>query len=112
MFDEEKRLVICNRHYADLYGLPRELTERGTPLIKILEHRIGNGSYAATQELYIEERLKSVDRGGRYTEVIQQKDGRAIEIQFYPIFEGGWVALHEDVTDELAAWASSHRNGV
>ena len=109
MFDEHKRLVICNQSYADLYALPVELTARGTHLIEILEYRVGKGSHAATRDSYLENRLKSVDASGRYIETIQQNDGRAIEIQFYPLAGGAWIALHEDVTDGLAARAASAR---
>src|SRR5690349_4062778 len=98
MFDEQKRLLICNRRFAELYDLPPELTVRGTPLIDILEYRVGNGSHAHSRERYLEDRMRSVTASGRHTEVVVQNDGRSIEIQMYPLAEGGWVALHEDVT--------------
>ena len=40
MFDCERRLTVCNQHYATLYGLPPELRQPGTPLAAIVEHGI------------------------------------------------------------------------
>jgi len=31
MFDAEQRLIVCNKIYRDIYGLPPELTQPGTP---------------------------------------------------------------------------------
>ena len=45
MFDAEQRLVICNKRYAEMYGLSPEQVKPGTPLREILEHRIANGEF-------------------------------------------------------------------
>ena len=43
MFDAEQRLVICNKRYAEMYGLSPEQVKPGTTLREIIEHRIANG---------------------------------------------------------------------
>ena len=40
-----QRLVICNRRYAEMYGLSPEQVKPGTPLREIIEHRIANGEF-------------------------------------------------------------------
>ena len=30
--DADRRLVVCNKRYADMYGIPAELTKPGTPM--------------------------------------------------------------------------------
>ena len=44
MFDASKRLIICNKQYADIYELTEELTKPGTPFKAILEHTIAKGN--------------------------------------------------------------------
>ena len=100
MFDAEKRLVVCNDRYVEMYGLAYELAEPGTPLRKILEHRIQSGVYAGdTPEAYIEERLAAVEEADASTKIQELTDGRVISISHRPMPDGGWVATHEDVTD-------------
>ena len=44
MFDASKRLIICNKQYADIYELTEDLTKPGTPFKAILEHTIAKGN--------------------------------------------------------------------
>ena len=39
MFDADQRLIICNRKYADVYGLSKKQTWAGTHIKSILEHQ-------------------------------------------------------------------------
>ncbi|TIU03237.1 MAG: PAS domain-containing protein, partial [Mesorhizobium sp.] len=39
MFDAERRLVLCNQSYADLYHVPEPLTRPGTPWIDLMRFR-------------------------------------------------------------------------
>ena len=57
MFDAEQRLVVCNDRYAQMYGLPPELTKPGTPLRQIFDHRSGAGLVAPAT-------IAEYDRGG------------------------------------------------
>ena len=45
MVDAERRLVVCNKPFADMYGIPPELTKPGTPISALVEHRIASGIY-------------------------------------------------------------------
>src|ERR1700688_3409669 len=44
MFDADKRLLLSNSRYGEMYSLPPELSMPGTPLAKIVAYRehIGN----------------------------------------------------------------------
>lgn len=43
LYDREQKLVVCNASYVKMYGLAPELAVPGTPLAKILAHRISQG---------------------------------------------------------------------
>ncbi len=105
MFDTDQRLITCNRRFADLYDLPDDLIKTGTPLSAILEHRVGIGSYSKSADTYFDERFDMVAQNKHRTDIVEQKDGRTIEILFDPLPGGGWVATHEDISERREAEA-------
>jgi diguanylate cyclase (GGDEF)-like protein len=105
MFDADMRLVICNHRYASIYDLPARLTEPGTHLAEIIEHRVRTGNYTGTPEEYRAGRLAVAAGSEERTDVIEQKTGRVIEIAHRPLPAGGWVATHEDITERRRAEA-------
>src|SRR5690606_17573963 len=44
MYGPDRRLVICNDRYRELYDMPEELTRVGTTFRKIIEHRKQSGA--------------------------------------------------------------------
>ena len=103
MFGHDKRLVVCNSQYAKLYGLSPEQVKAGATLRSILEHRVISGNSPADIEKYIQDRLFEVDRGESYQAVNELRDGRVIAVVHRPLPDGGWVALHQDITDQKRA---------
>jgi diguanylate cyclase (GGDEF)-like protein len=100
LFNASKRLIVCNDQYRNMYGLPVEVTTRGTHLREMLEHRLKTGSFeGADREEYIERILKLVERKDTDLRVVELGDGRTISIIHHPIAAGGWVGTHEDVTE-------------
>jgi diguanylate cyclase (GGDEF)-like protein len=100
MMDGDLRLVICNRRYAEMYGLPPELMKPGTPMSEILEERITRGLYTGTPEAYRRER-QAVGRSNAPSTTIQElSDGRVIVVVHQPMPGGGAVATHEDITEQ------------
>ena len=99
MYDGTKRLLVCNKQYADLYGLNDEQTMPGTPLSAILEYRIANGNAPEDYENYFKERLSEVEVNKAYRIVNHLRDGRYVSVVHRPMAGGGWLATHEDVTD-------------
>jgi len=98
MFDRSQRLVVCNRHYADMYGLAPEQTAPGTTLRAILEARVAAGHSPADAQDYIDKRLFEVARPEPYYAVNHLRDGRVIAVMHQPRRDGGWVAIHQDIT--------------
>lgn len=103
MFDADRRLVVWNTHYAQLYRLPPELLKVGTTHQEIITHRVKTGvlageksDAAADKKLNQLGRLSSSDRSSR---VDQLADGRLIRVTRQPMTGGGWVAVHEDITE-------------
>ena len=99
MFDAAQRLIVCNKQYADLYGLSEEQAKPGTPLQQILEHRIATGNAPEDHQKYIKERLNEVSINQPYQTVNRLRDGRYVAVVHRPMAGGGWVATHQDITE-------------
>jgi diguanylate cyclase (GGDEF)-like protein len=99
MFDVEQRLIICNERFMRMYNLPPQLSQRGTSLHQIQGHRIGAGTYAITNpEQFAAEHTTTMDQeAAAFTHELM--DGRVIAVSQQPMPSGGWVAVHEDVTE-------------
>jgi len=101
MFDADHRLVICNKRYSDLYGMPPELVRPGTTLEEILDHRIDRGVVPKDlADAYVASRLAMATGGVEVFDTAQLQDGRIIAVRHHPMPDQGWVATHEDITEQ------------
>jgi diguanylate cyclase (GGDEF)-like protein len=105
MFDSNQRLVVCNERYGEMYGLAPELTRAGTALRTILASRACAACTAQDAERYVEEHLQRVCGSQAFYAVDELPDGRIFAISHQPMRDGGWVAIHQDVTAEKRAEA-------
>jgi diguanylate cyclase (GGDEF)-like protein/PAS domain S-box-containing protein len=103
LFDGTQRLIVCNKRYAELYGLNDEQTKPGTTLRTILEYRVSRGAAAKNANGYISDRIKDATANKPYKKVNMLSDGRYISVAHRPTKDGGWVATHEDVTEQQHA---------
>jgi diguanylate cyclase (GGDEF)-like protein len=93
MFDAQQRLLVCNRRYREMYDLPSELILRGTPYCALWEHREKKGG---RHYLADDGRVPDFERAGTMT--IEFGAERIYSVSRQPLKGGGWVALHEDIT--------------
>jgi PAS domain-containing protein len=101
MFDSEARLVVGNDRYAEMYGLKREPIRSGTPFRQIVEARIALGAFSGpSPESYISERLAAVRERRASTKIQTLSNGRVIAVVYQPLADGGWLATHEDITEQ------------
>lgn len=106
MYDREHRLLVCNERYLSMYRLPPEMAAPGTRFRDVLACYVGRGVYCgADPEAYLEERLAEVLATEPYTTIKEFTDGRVVAIKHQPLEEGGWVATHEDITQQRRAEA-------
>jgi diguanylate cyclase (GGDEF)-like protein len=101
MFDANERLVVANDRYAQIYGLTADEVRPGTAFRAILEARITRGAFAGGDpEAYINERLNAVRERRASTKIHTLPNGRVFAIAHQPMAGGGWVATHEDITEQ------------
>jgi PAS domain-containing protein len=100
LFDKMQRLIVCNKRYAELYGLNDEQTKPGTELHAILQYRIARGTAPDDHESYVNDRINEVTANKPYQITNRLSNGRHVSVVHRPMAGGGWVATHEDVTEE------------
>jgi diguanylate cyclase (GGDEF)-like protein len=104
MFDTQDRLIVCNERYAQMYSLPERLTQPGVNWSDITAYRMDSIGYRNFSYDNPSERRRSDGYKSSAGSVTRElADGRTIFIRHQPIREGGWVAVHEDVTERHRA---------
>lgn len=103
-FDADHRLIVCNRDFIDMYGLPPERVRPGTPLTDIVDMRFAAGSVPAmTRDEYMRWRTGVVVSAEPVDSVIEMRNGRTFKVRHRPMPDLGWVATHEDITEQRQA---------
>ena len=102
MFDSAARLTLCNERYLEMYGLRPEHGRAGTPLRDLLMHRVASGTFSGDPDRYVSDCLKRVAEQRTETKT-NTINGRVITLISRPLPNGGWVATHNDVSDQLSA---------
>ena len=106
-FDGERRLILANGRYAELYGLQPSDILPGTTLRKIAEARIKAGTCNVGVDEYLAwcETVNSKASGQHWT--VELKTGQTIQVYHQSMPDGGWVATHEDITELKANRAAA-----
>jgi diguanylate cyclase (GGDEF)-like protein len=102
VFGADQRLVMCNRAFLEMYGITPEEAPPGTPLQAILKMRIARGIYYGDDpDAYTRERtvLGADPELSETTDVHAMRDGRFFRLSKQVLPDGGWLAVHEDVTE-------------
>jgi diguanylate cyclase (GGDEF)-like protein len=100
-FDAAHRLIVCNDRYVEMYDLPRERVGPGIPLAEIVDMRFEAGSFPAmTRDEYLHWRSKVAISAVPTDSIVELRNGRTFKIRHRPMPDGGWVATHEDITEQ------------
>jgi diguanylate cyclase (GGDEF)-like protein/PAS domain S-box-containing protein len=100
MFDQESRVILCNQRYIDLYRLPAGAITAGMSLREVVDARGANGTFDGDPERYCADVLSMVAHGAAFKRTVEMRDGRTISVANEPLPSGGWVATHQDITEE------------
>lgn len=91
LWDSKNRLVVCNKKYRELNGLPSELTVSGAPYDEVM---------AAVKTPHIafqsEDTIKN-ERSGRTYET-ELSDGRWLQIDEHRTDDNGYMTIGTDIT--------------
>jgi methyl-accepting chemotaxis protein len=100
MFDANGRIVVRNKTYLDMYDLSPSVVKPGCALRDLIKHRKDTGHFKGDVEQYVRNIMDSVARKKPFTWTVEANDGRIVNVVNQPMAGGGWVATHEDVTEQ------------
>ena len=98
MLDAQAKVLVVNEQYRKMYGLPSSI-KAGSSLEDILLHRVENGLFTGDVKEYLAVVIERISKQQPSSDEILLGDGRLISIQERPMNGGGWVAVHDDVTE-------------
>lgn len=103
LFDSQLKLVICNQRYVEMYGLSNEIVKPGCTLRDLLNNRIQVGTFSGDPVDYVARLKECIVEGQVFSSTTKLSDGRIISLVNKPIFGGGWLSTHEDITERQCA---------
>jgi diguanylate cyclase (GGDEF)-like protein len=103
MFDDDRNLILCSRAYAEIYGLPPELSRPGTRLADIMAHRFRVGNAPRDMTGYLKVGTDAKTRQQLVCRRVHLQDGRWVQITHNPMPGGGYVSTHQDITAAIRA---------
>jgi PAS domain S-box-containing protein len=100
MLDSTANVMVVNTRFREMYGLPREMARAGCSLKEILRHRAENGLFSGDIEEYLARILTRIAKRKPTVNDFELEDGRVVRVSEQPMAGGGWVATHEDFTEQ------------
>ena len=105
MVDGDGRVLVVNRRFGELSGLPPDVVTPGMSYAALLQLVVSRGNIpSADIDALRLLRQQAVGRGSRAIFVWELSDGRAFTVAHQPMAEG-WLTTYEDTTERRAAEA-------
>jgi diguanylate cyclase (GGDEF)-like protein len=98
-FSADRRLIVGNQGYKNIYDLPPEALRPGTPLTTIMDHLFASDqSPRVGRDEYVSSRDQMIETGARQQAVVELMSGQSVLVTNQPMPNGGWISTHEDIT--------------
>ncbi|MHC2819764.1 PAS domain-containing protein [Bradyrhizobium huanghuaihaiense] len=102
MYGADSRVVLCNERFLKLYNLDPDIVKPGVAHSTAIEHWLARGNVAGmAAEEFHDTRLEDVRARKAKTLLVMRYDGRMVQAVSRFLPDGGWVTVHEDVTERL-----------
>jgi diguanylate cyclase (GGDEF)-like protein len=104
LFDGNKKLIVANQKYRDIYNLPPEATRPGISLTELMDHLFKSSRFPRVgRDEYLSARAEMIESGERKQAVVELISGQTIFVTRQPMPHGGWISAHEDITERYEA---------
>ena len=104
IFDADERILVCNKPYQEMYGVPAHVVAPGIgTLTSLLKFRTDNGTFREDPQQYLVNLRKALQTGSATHREPRLVDGRFISVSTHPMAGGGWVAIHENISERKQA---------
>jgi PAS domain S-box-containing protein len=103
VYDADGTIILCNQRYLDMYELSPDVVKPGCSVEDVLRHSNDVATLARQPEEIARALRDAISKGETVTRLIERRNGSVTHAISRPIPGGGWVALHQDVTDRRNA---------
>jgi PAS domain S-box-containing protein len=107
LYDEDHRLVMCNRSYREMNGAVADMIKPGMKWTDLLTESVRRGVFAdaiGREDEWLEERIRNrADLRGRYEADLG--NGKWHIVSIYPTDLGGFVVTRADISERKKAEA-------
>ncbi|SFU33854.1 bifunctional diguanylate cyclase/phosphodiesterase [Bradyrhizobium arachidis] len=110
LYDANGYIVICNRRYADMFGLSHDVIKPGCHILEAMRHRKERGAFDGDVEVFCADVMRVVADGTVSTRTHHLPNGRAFQVINTPLAQGGWVATIEEITERRNLEQERDRN--
>ncbi|MBY6003187.1 PAS-domain containing protein [Salipiger bermudensis] len=100
IYDSELRLAVCNRRFAEMFDLPKRLTDEGARFEDTIRHLVERGEYGQVEDVegFIAVRVQQARAFEPHYMERTRANGRTISVEGSPLPQGGWVTVYTDIT--------------
>ncbi|MGU3405026.1 EAL domain-containing protein [Methylobacterium brachiatum] len=106
LYDAQHRLMVVNRRYSEIYGLPAGAIVPGMSAQDVLRVSLAAGNHPGSDLAALLRQEHEAHRGGAWhTQFQELANGRTVSIDRRETADGGFVATYEDVTERRRAEA-------
>jgi PAS domain S-box-containing protein len=110
MCDSQERVVLCNRRYMEIYGIPESMIARGCLRRELIEHHYAAGILVGDPKQHVASVTARPAAGQSSTRTLETSDGRIISVINHAIENGFRVSTHDDITGRRRAEGERDRN--
>lgn len=101
IFDSDLRLVVCNRRYQEMFGLPDAIVRPGASFEDTIRYLVRCGEYGPQEDEdeAVRQRVETARAFRPHYMERQRANGRWISVEGSPLAQGGWVTVYTDITE-------------
>lgn len=104
IYDNDLRLAVCNRRFAEMFDLPKAHTTPGATFEDTIRHLATRGEYGEIDDIedFVRTRVDIARAFEPHYMERTRANGRTISVEGAPLPQGGWVTVYTDITDVKA----------
>ncbi|MGZ5827390.1 MAG: PAS-domain containing protein [Xanthobacteraceae bacterium] len=99
MYDADERLVVYNRHFLEINKLSEKDITPDTKLRDVVALLLAKRVYDFKLGERLQHYVDSTIDSESFADIRHQADGRVVQISSYPRPAGGFVVIHNDITE-------------
>ncbi|KPP88569.1 MAG: Signal transduction histidine kinase [Rhodobacteraceae bacterium HLUCCO07] len=100
IYDSDLRLVISNRMFRDMFGLPEALVTPGALFEDTIRYLATSGEYGPIEDIeeFVTARVEQARAFVPHYMERSRANGRMISVEGSPLPQGGWITVYTDIT--------------